>query len=275
MDAEMSQSIRPRRVNHMNAVLTDFDASVDHFRKLYDAEFVVDIPQREFHACLVEMGRVLFELFVPHDQLVIARYGPHYVGMEYEADMDEVRKVIAARGIRIIRDIGIAVHTHPADCFGVSFEFTDNYFHDRDWPLLGGPMKSAEYWRQHPLGLTGLRGYSIAVSDIGAAQAFMQGFLSGVVLYEEPRPALAARAVGLKVADSLVELITPVGDGAMQRHLHRCGNGIRSTLFRVHDVGQAKRYFAERGIDLVAGDGPDSWSIPAQHNLGVIFEFSQ
>jgi hypothetical protein len=209
MDADMSQSIRPRRVNHMNAVLLDFDASVDHFRKLYDAEFVVDIPQREFHACLIEMGRVLFELFVPHDQLVIARYGPHYVGIEYEADMGEVRKAIAARGIRIIRDIGIAVHTHPADCFGVSFEFTDQYFHDRDWPLLGGPMKPAEYWRQHPLGLAGLKGYVIAVSELDAARDFLQSFLGAAVVYEEPRPAVAARAVGLRIADAVVELITP------------------------------------------------------------------
>jgi len=271
----MSQSIRPRRVNHMNAVLADFDASVNHLRKLYDAEFVVDIPQREFHACLVETGRVLFELFVPHDQLVIARYGPHYVGMEYDADMEEVRKVIASRGIRIIRDVGVAVHTHPEDCFGVSFEFTDNYFHDRDWPLLGGPMKSAEYWRQHPLALTGLKGYSVVVDDIDAARRFMQDFLCAVAVYEEPRPAVAARAAGLEIAGSIVELLTPVGDGAIQRHLHRFGNGIRSTLFRVHDVDQAKRCLAERGVDLLPGDAPNSWAVPAEHNLGVIFEFSQ
>ena len=275
MDADMSQSIRPRRVNHMNAVLLDFDASVDHFRKLYDAEFVVDIPQREFHACLIEMGRVLFELFVPHDQLVIARYGPHYVGIEYEADMGEVRKAIAARGIRIIRDIGIAVHTHPADCFGVSFEFTDQYFHDRDWPLLGGPMKPAEYWRQHPLGLAGLKGYVIAVSELDAARDFLQSFLGAAVVYEEPRPAVAARAVGLRIADAVVELITPVGEGTLQRHLHRFGDGIRSTVFRVGDIEQAKRYFADRRIKPLPGDAPDTWAVPAEHNQGLIFEFSQ
>jgi catechol 2,3-dioxygenase-like lactoylglutathione lyase family enzyme len=271
----MSQLIRPRRVNHMNAVLPDFDASVDHFRKLYDAEFVVDIPQREFHACLIEMGRVLFELFVPHDQLVIARYGPHYVGIEYEADMDEVREAIAARGIRIIRDIGIALHTHPADCFGVSFEFTDQYFHDRDWPLLGGPMKSAEYWRHHPLGLTGLKGNAVAVHEIDAAREFFQSFLAAEVVYEEPRPAVAARAVGLRVADAVIELITPAGEGALQRHLHRFGDGIRSTVFRVGDIERAKRYFAERRINLLPGDAPNTWAIPPDDNLGLIFEFSQ
>ena len=273
--SNMSKSIRPIRVNHMNAVLPDFDATVDHFRKLYDAEFVVDIPQREFHACLIEMGRVLFELFVPHDQLLIARYGPHYVGVEYEADMDEVRKVIAARGMRIIRDVGIAVHTHPAECFGVSFEFTDQYFHDRDWPLLGGPIKPAEYWREHPLGLTGLKGYAVAVSDIDAARDFFQGFLSAVVVYEEPRPAVAARAVGLRVADAVVELITPVGEGTLQRHLHRFGDGIRSTMFRVRDIGRARRYFAERRVDLVPGDAPNTLAMPAEQNLGLIFEFSE
>jgi catechol 2,3-dioxygenase-like lactoylglutathione lyase family enzyme len=220
------------------------------------------------------MGRVLFELFVPHDQLVIARYGPHYVGVEYEADMDEARKAIAAREIRIIRDIGIAIHTHPADCFGVSFEFTDQYFHDRDWSALGGPMKTAEYWRRHPLGLTGLKRYSVAVQDIDAARDFFQGFLSAVIVYEEPRQAVAARAVGLRVADAVVELITPVGEGALRQHLHRFGDGIRSTVFGVRDIEEAKRYFAGRRIDLLPGDAPNTWATPAEHNLGLIFEFS-
>jgi hypothetical protein len=271
----MSQSIHPRRVNHMNVVLPDFDAGVEHFRKLYDAEFVIDLPRPEFHAYLIEMGRVLFEVFVPHDQLVMARYGPHYVGIEYDADMDEVRKVIAARGIRIIRDIGVAVHTHPADCFGVSFEFTDNYFHDMDWPLLGGPMKSAEYWREHPLGLTGLKGCTMAVYDIDAARDFLQSFLSAEVVYEEARPAVAARAVGLRAGDSVMELLTPVGEGTLQRHLHRFGDGIRSTIFRVADLEQAKRYFAERGTKLIPGAAPSTWTLPPEHNQGVIFEFSQ
>jgi hypothetical protein len=270
-------SIRCTRVNHMNLVLQDFDASVAHFRELYGADFLMDLPQRELHACLIEIGRVIFELFVPHEFLTSVRYGPHYVGLEYQADVDVVREAVAERGIRIVRDIGVALHTHPADCFGLSFEFYGGYFHDNDWPLLGGnKMKSADYWRdEHPLGLTGLKGYSVAVHDIEAASAFFQSFVSAVPIYEEARPAVAARAIGLQVSDEVVELITATGDGPLQRHLYRYGDGIRSTNFGCRDIEQLRRYFAERGVELVPGDAPGALSVPAEANLGAIFQFSE
>jgi hypothetical protein len=270
-------SIRCTRVNHMNLVLQDFDASVAHFRELYGADFLMDLPQRELHACLIEIGRVIFELFVPHEFLTTVRYGPHYVGIEYQADVDVVRQAVAERGIRIVRDIGVALHTHPADCFGLSFEFYGGYFHDNDWPLLGGgKMKSQAYWRDtHPLGLTGLKGYSVAVHDIDAASAFFQSFVSAEPIYQASRPEVAARVVGLQVSDDVVELITPTGDGPIERHLHRYGDGIRSTNFGCRDIEQLRRYFGERGVPLVAGDAPGSLAVPAEVNLGAIFQFSE
>src|SRR5205085_2592949 len=131
---------------------------------------------KEFHASLLEIGQVIFELFVPHDFLICARYGPHYLGLEWQADMDDVRAAVADHGLGIVRDIGLALHTDPADCFGVSHEFYSGYFHDNDWELLGGgKIKSANWWRDnHPLGLTGLIGYTHAVEDIAAASAFLQ-----------------------------------------------------------------------------------------------------
>ena len=44
--------------------------------------------------------------------------------------MAAVRETLAARGIRIARDLDVAVHAHPADCHGVSLEFFDDSFHD-------------------------------------------------------------------------------------------------------------------------------------------------
>jgi hypothetical protein len=270
------RSIRPVTVNHMNVVLEDFDASVAHLQSLYGAEWFADMPQKEFHACLIEMGRVIFELFVPYDFLVSARQGPHYLGLEYQANMDEVRAAVADHGIGVVRDIGLALHTRPADCFGVSYEFYDGYFHDRDWDMIGGKIKPAEYWRDdHPLGLTGLVGHTHAVYDIAAAQTFLQSFLSAEPAYEIARPAIAAQAIGLKVADATIELVTPAGDGVLHQHLLRHGEGIRSTVFGVHDLDQARRYFAERGVPLVPGTADGSCAVPAEANRGLIFEFCE
>jgi catechol 2,3-dioxygenase-like lactoylglutathione lyase family enzyme len=261
----------------MNVIVEDFDASVAHMRKVFGADFLLDLPSKEWQACLMECGRVIFEIFAPHAFLLNARYGANHLGIEYQANMDEVRATIAAHNIRIMRDIKVAVHTHPADCYGISFEFYEGYFHDWDWPLLGGgKMKSAEYWRDtHPLGLTGLKGYTVAVADMAAALKFFQSFLDCKVAYEAPRAAITGRAVGLQIADAVLELLTPVGEGALQRHLYRYGDGIRSTVFGVRDVAQAKRYFNEQGIDLVPGGAPHAFALPPEANLGLLFEFSE
>ena len=270
----MSEFIRCGRVNHMNMVLENFDKSLAHFGKLYGADLLMDIPRREMHACLIDIGRVIFEIFVPHEFLLNARYGTHFLGVEYQANMKQVRDVVAAHGLRIIRDIGEALHTHPADCFGIAFEFYDGEFHDRSYDTLGRRMHPAGYWRdEHPLGMTGLIGYSVAVFDIDAARHFFQSFLGAEVIYESPRSAIGGRAIGLQVADGQVELITPEGDGEVQRYLHRYGEGIRSTVFGVRDIAQAQRYFAERGVDLAASGRPNAIAVPAEGNLGVIFEF--
>ena len=273
----MPHSIRPIRVNHMNVVLRDHDASVAHLGAHFGAEFIMDMPQKEFHASLVEIGRVIFELFVPHDFLICARYGPHYLGLEWQADMADVRAAVADHGLGIVRDIGLALHTDPADCFGVSHEFYGDYFHDREWELLGGSaIKSADYWRdEHPLGLTGLKGYTHAVEDLGAASAFLQSFLAAEPVYEVDRPALGARAIGLQVADAVIELQAPSGAGELRQYLGRHGQGIRSTVFGARDIDQTRRRIVDQGLAVIAGSAEGRLAVPAEANLGLMFEFSE
>ena len=90
------RTIRPVRVNHLNVVLEDFDESIARWDDVYGAEFLSDIPQQEWHAALIGIGRCIFELFVPSSFLLNARYGPHFLGIEYQADMTVVREVLKA-----------------------------------------------------------------------------------------------------------------------------------------------------------------------------------
>ncbi len=271
----MPRSIKPVRLNHMNLVLESAGESIGRFKELYGAYLLADMPQKEMHAYLIDIGRVIFEGFVPHEYLLNARYGPHYVGVEYQADINEVRAALQDHSIRTVRDIGIALHTHPEDCFGVAFEFYDGYFHDREWELFDGrAMKPAEYWRdEHPLGITGMKGYTLAAFDIHAASQFLQSFLSGVPVYEEERDAISGRAVGLQVADAVVEVISPDGPGILLDHMHRYGEGIRSTVFGVGSIDQARDYFAQHGVEIEPGSMPQSIQVPAPDNCGVLFEF--
>ncbi len=272
----MAAPIRPLRLIHLNIVHEDFDATVEHYRSLYGGMVVMERLQPTWHACLMDVGRVLFEIFVPNEFFLHTRYGPHYLGVEYQVDdMVAVREVLASRGIRVARDLDVALHAHAADCHGVSLEFFDGYFHDND-DVLDTPMRPAEYWRdEHPLGLTGLWGYTVAVRDLDQALEDFRAVLHGEVVHEAPRRAVSGTAVGLQVADAVLELVAPDGDGPLRQHLLEHGEGIRSTVFEVLDLARARRHFEHRGVEMEPGTAPDTWAIPAAQNRGVIFEFSQ
>jgi hypothetical protein len=79
----------------------------------------------------------------------------------------------------------------------------------------------------------------------------------------------------LRIADAVLELLAPVGDGPLQEHLIAHGEGIRSTRFGVRDLDIARRYFHDRGIELVDGAAPGTLAIPPHQNLGVLFELAE
>jgi len=272
----MAKTIHPVRVNHLNVVLEDFQGSIAHLNKVFGAEMLNDLGGKDWHACLIDIGDVIFEIFTPFNFFLNTRYGPHYLGIEYSVpSMPEAREVVAAHNVRIARDIVAAIHTHPADGFGSSFEFWDGVFHGND-KLTGGPMKGPAYWRdQHPLGLTGLKAHTHAVEDIDKATKFLGTFLDAKPAYDAARPDIDARARGFHIGDAILELVTPEGDGVLRRHLNRHGEGIRSTIFGVRDMGQARRHFAGLGVPLVAGTIPGSVAVPAEANLGLTFEFAE
>jgi hypothetical protein len=73
----------------------------------------------------------------------------------------------------------------------------------------------------------------------------------------------------------VIELLAPTGDGPLMRELHRTGEGIRSAVFRVRNLEKARRYFTERGVELIAGTAPESFAVAPQANRGVLFEFAE
>ena len=95
------------------------------------------------------------------------------------------------------------------------------------------------------------------------------------VAYREPRPAAGAVAAGLHLGIEIVELLAPVEDGAISAYLDHYGPRIRATTFTVRDLDAVERYFAERDIAVVPGDAPDSLAIPAEQNLGLLYQFAE
>ena len=271
----VSSPIRALRVEHLNIVHENYEATVEHYRRLFGGVVVFDRFQPTWHACLMEVGGVLFEIFVPNDFFLHRATGPTTWASSTRSPTwlpSGRRSPREASASRV--DLDVAVHTHAADCHGVSLEFFGDSFHDNE-DLLDRPMQPAGYWRdEHPLGLTGLRGYTVAVADMASALADFQALLHHDVRYEVCRGAVAATGVGLVVGGAVLELVAPDGDGPLRRHLRGHGEGIRSTVFGVHDLDHVRTYFREHRIELVPGTAPDTLALPARENRGVIFEFA-
>jgi len=265
-------------MNHLNAVIRDFDESVSHFENLLGAQFNFDLPGDQWHACLITVGGVMFEIFEPKQWLLHGRMGPHYVGVEYQVpNVEEARQEVFERGYGIVRELDVAFHMRPDDVFGVAWEFFDKSFQDAITPPVAydEPIWPQERFLQHPIGYLGLKRYSVAVGNLAAAVSFAQDFLGATHLYDEARPAVAAHATGLSLGDTVVEFITPDGPGELAKFLARYGDGIRSTVFAVKDLDATTRYFAEHGHTLLPGDAPGALALSATDNLGLLFEFSE
>jgi len=270
----MKKSIQCRRASHTNIVIENLESSVKHLEKVFGGSFMLDLPGDNWHACLIEIGGLVVELFEPKAFLLHGRIGPHYLGIEYEANMTEARAAIADHGMRIIRDIGQAVHTDPFDGFGVDYEFFDGSFYGPNAKHVKQHTHSDEHWGNHPIGYAGFVGYTHAVTDLKAAAAFLQSFLNAKPVYEINRPLLNAQAIGFQIANDVCELLCPRGDGPLMQDMLKTGHGIRSTRYRVKSVVQARRYFEGLGLRVIDGTIPGSIAVDPRDNLGLLFEFT-
>ena len=287
----MADFIELRRLTHINAIVDGYESALDHFTAVYDGVFnfhAVDTP--DTRACLLTVGGVIFELFAPTDPnaqrgqgRLLARYGEHYIGAEFQVpDVAVARRKCERLGLRIINDLGNVLFTHPSDCHGISWELWDQDWHEQlspenvDESSGWQPIPPQTYWRdEHPLGLTGLVRISVAVENLSAAIDRFTEVVGAELAYEVDRLRPSATTAGLKVGDTIIELMAPTGRGGIRDYLDRYGERIRSTVFGVTDLRCAERFLSERRIALSEGDAPDTLAIAPEQNHGLRFEISE
>lgn len=272
----MTTSVTPGRLSHMNAVIDNYPDAVKHFVEIYDGNFMLDLPGPNWNACLIEIGGVITEFFGPFNFMLNSRNGAHWLGVEYEAPMPESRAAVAANNVRIFRDLEVAFHTDPADGFGVDYELYEGTFHGPGVSIVSSQTRGPDWWRdQHPAGFAGPWGYTQSVASLDATGALLENLFGSKRIYDEDRPALAARARGYQVADHKVELLQPTGPGALYDEMMRSGEGIRSTVLGVTDASKAKAHFAAKGLPIIDGTLPGSFAIAPEANFGLLFEFAE
>jgi catechol 2,3-dioxygenase-like lactoylglutathione lyase family enzyme len=273
--------------NHINLTVESFADTVDYFTRAHGAQFVLDIPSPEWHAGVLYFGGVLAEIFEPSAGLLNARHGANYLGLEYQItpSLDIARAALEERGVRISRDIGKAIHTHPRDTFGIAMELCEVNLHEMPLRDAYGEAltirwseewRPATYWRdEHPLGAVGMKRCTVAVDDLTAAMAFYQSLFGAHEVARTQRPTIKAEGTQMELAGTILEFQTPTGPGPLTEHLARYGDGIRSFTVQVASMEAAAEHLRRVGIPTTTGDSDDTIATDASTSGGLRIEFGE
>ena len=121
--------------------------------------------------------------------------------------------------------------------------------------------------------LTEIDHVAIAVNDLEAAIAWYAHVFGATVDHRERVERDGVEEALLKVADSYVQLLTPVrDDSTVAKWLEKNGEGIHHVGYRVDDVGEVLTAFVEHGgraIDAAPRPGSRGTTVAFLHPKGA------
>jgi methylmalonyl-CoA epimerase len=130
--------------------------------------------------------------------------------------------------------------------------------------------------------LTEIDHVAIAVRDLDAAAAWYQQTLGATVAHRERIESDGVEEALLKVADSYVQLLTPIReDSPVAKYLERKGEGIHHVGYRVTDCAAALESMKAAGatmIDAVPRPGSRGTTVAFVHpksSFGTLIELVQ
>jgi hypothetical protein len=259
-------------LQHFNVLVEDYGATLAHMRDVFGAQLNYELEPRYLsegvQACLMTLGPVIFELVgaAPGSKNAFRRKldkdGPGYIGIEFEVrDLAAAREAARQNGIRVKYDPGTFFVTDPRDTFGLTIECFDRNWHvDPPDPRMV-PVAPRDYWtNEHPLGITGLYGFTVEVADRQAAAARWRE-VAGADIVEESD---AGEPLWLSAADTQAGLVNAPRDGGRER--------ILAARFTVRDIDQTTSALASKGLKLEE-DRNGLMVASAAKNRGVRLEF--
>lgn len=121
--------------------------------------------------------------------------------------------------------------------------------------------------------LTEIDHVAIAVADLEAAIEYYESTFGATVEHREVVESDHVEEALIKVADSYIQLLTPVGDrGPIKKALERNGEGLHHIGYRVDDVAAALESVKAQGhrvIDEVPRPGSRGTTIAFVHPKGA------
>ena len=183
-----------------------------------------------------------------------SRHGQGWHSLEWTLpSFEQAVEVTSALGIALTERVeGAYVFTHPRDCHGICLELTAAHFANDARDVAGW---EPTYWRdEHPLGIDGSPCIRVSSHDALDAARWLASLTGREVDYDEHRPQLVGRAVGVHLAGHSIEFVEPEGEGALSRFLEARGERIHSVSFPVRDLSARAR--APRGHGGRGAPGP-------------------
>ena len=216
-------------------------------------------------ACLITIGPVIFELVgaAPHSKNAfrrkLDRSGPGYIGIEFSVDnLDQAREAAKQNEIRVKYDAGPFFVTDPRDCFGFAIEYFAGEWFNRPPDPRMIPVAPRDYWaNEHPLGIVGLYGFTVAVHDREAAAARWTA-VSGARRLND---GADGEPLWLSAADTRLGLVDTSND-----------EQVLAARLEVRDIEQTSRALAAKGLKLEE-IRKGLMVAPASENHGVRIEF--
>jgi catechol 2,3-dioxygenase-like lactoylglutathione lyase family enzyme len=284
--------ISVQEIDHINQLIESTDVALEFYRRVYG----VTINENEifeqkfgpYDNFVFKLGRQLIEIFCPvpperdrhHEttdkakqaadefRRIHKRFGNLWQAVLWRVpNLEEAIDAFRARNVRLV-NVELEpdrrwAFTDPRDTFGMVMQLEDR----DEWEKEITP---------NPLGVTHMKGFTMAVNDAEAAVTFFSDLVSDTdVVYQEERPKLEARAIGLKMDGYTVEFLSPTGPGEVASFLDHYRQRIRTATFVVRSFDQLEQHFKGQGITLREGDGPGTMAVAPEDNLGCQMQFSE
>lgn len=275
--------IEVEKLIHINQLLGDFAEANRFYHDVFMAQEYMNSYHEEEQrdASLFVIGDTCIELFSPRTatsmlgrQLV--RFGDCWHSFEWKVpDLEAAKAALDERNIRQGSYYpGSFLMTHPKDTHGMILEMCPHEMaHD---PRLERDWTPAPWSDEHPMGIMGLNCMSVAVVDLAAASSFLVDLVRAEPIYEIDREPAGARALGLRIADHVIELLAPSrGGGPASSYVERFGPRMRSIIFRVKSLPAVEKYLADQGLRTVPGDFAGATGIDPADNYGVLWQFTE
>jgi catechol 2,3-dioxygenase-like lactoylglutathione lyase family enzyme len=276
-------SIQVEKLIHINQVLGDFDGANRFYHDVFGAlEYMNSYhPQEERDASLFLIGDTCIELFSPRTETSLLgrqlkRFGDSWHSFEWRVpDLELAKAALEERGIRLGSYYpGGFLMTHPKDTHGMILEICP--LEMANDPRLEPDWSDSPWREDHPMRIQGLNCMSVAVRDLDSATEFLVDLVRAEPVYEIERSEIQGRAMGLRVADHVIELVEPIGsDGAVTAYIDTFGPRLRSIHFQVADLPAAENHLNSHGLRTAPGDFKGATAIDPADNYGVLWQFTE